>query len=265
MPYLYPWPITINYRLTDNERNEDKNMNKTDKKNTSVKVNESTEVLAKASIDMEGVKAIEERIETIFMTARRSTVDICECIADMATSHGYSLLGYSSIEEYAQDKYDIKSTQCRLATRICGRFANKVGEHWVIPEELKVYGSEKLELIQKFPTLPTTGHIDTQQALELLESLEITPTTTTATIKTALKVAKGLPLNEEKKEKSADAKKEESIETTLKKANDEKGAKITNIKDELSALYQKALDKTVSNEDFRQLALDTLARIEKTL
>ena len=241
-------------------------MNKTDKKNTSVQVNENTEVLAKSSIDMDGVKAIEERIESIFMTARRSTVDICECIADMATSHGYSLLGYSSIEEYAQDKYDIKSTQCRLATRICGRFANKVGDHWVIPEELKMYGSEKLELIQKFPTLPTTGHIDTQQVLELLESLEITPTTTTATIKTALKVAKGLPLNEEKKEKSApDTKKEDSIETTLKKANDEKDAKITNIKDELSALYQKALDKMVSHEDFRQLALDTLARIEKTL
>ncbi len=241
-------------------------MNKTDKKNTTVQVNETTDVLAKASIDMDGVKAIEERIESIFMTARRSTVDICECIADMATSHGYSLLGYSSIEEYAQDKYDIKSTQCRLATRICGRFANKVGEHWVIPEELKVYGSEKLELIQKFPALPATGHIDTQQALELLESLEITPTTTTATIKTALKVAKGLPLNDDKKEKSApDTKKEDSIETTLKKANDEKDAKITNIKDELVTLYQKALDKMVSHEDFRQLAIDCLARIEKTL
>ena len=241
-------------------------MNKADKKNTSVQVNETTEVLARPSIDMDGVKAIEERIESIFMTARRSTVDICECIADMATSHGYSLLGYSSIEEYAQDKHDIKSTQCRLATRICGRFANKVGEHWVIPEELKAYGSEKLELIQKFPTLPATGHIDTQEALNLLESLEITPTTTTATIKTALKVAKGLPLNEDKKEKAApDTKKEDSIETTLKKANDEKDAKITNIKDELSALYQKALDKMISHEDFRQVAVDTLARIEKTL
>lgn len=241
-------------------------MNKSDKKNTSVQVNETTDVLAKASIDMDGVKAIEDRIESIFMTARRSTVDICECIADMATSHGYSLLGYSSIEEYAQDKYDIKSTQCRLATRICGRFANKVGEHWVIPEDLKAYGSEKLELIQKFPALPATGHIDTQQALDLLDSLEITPTTTTAAIKTALKVAKGLPLNEDKKEKSTtDTKKEDSIESTLKKANDEKDAKITNIKDELAALYQKALDKMVSHEEFRQLTIDTLSRIEKTL
>ena len=240
-------------------------MNKTDKKNTTVKVNENTDVLAKASIDMEGVKAIEERIESIFMTARRSTVDICECIADMATSHGYSLLGYSSIEEYAQDKYDIKSTQCRLATRICGRFANKVGEHWVIPEELKAYGSEKLELIQKFPTLPATGHIDTQQALELLKSLEITPTTTTATIKTALKVAKGLPLNEDKKEKATDTKKDESIETTLKKANDEKDAKITNIKDELSNLYRAALNKKMPNEVFRAVAIECLAHIEKSL
>lgn len=242
-------------------------MNKTDKKNTSVKVNESTEVLAKASIGMEEVKAIEERIESIFMTARRSTVDICECIADMATSHGYSLLGYASIEEYAQEKYDIKTTQCRLATRICGRFANKVGDHWVIPDELKAYGSEKLDLIQKFPSLPETGHVDTQLAIDLLESLEITPTTTTATIKTALKVAKGLPVNEEKKNESKDTtpKSKDTIETTLKKANDEKDAKINSLREEIRHIYQSALDKTVTDKDFRQIALERLATIDKLL
>lgn len=236
-------------------------MKKSDAKNTNVAINENTVVLPKTTATSEDLLNIEMRLDTIFSTARKSTVDVAECIASLNFSKAYVLKGYATIEEYCENEYSIKKTQVNLALRIVSKYCtedNKRVGHFTVEDKFKDYGADKLDIIQKMDNF-SIDNFDT-----LVESLDINPKTTLTDLKTIYRKAKGIEEKapHEKNGSPATQEKEDNVTTALKKANDKKTIQLVHIKSLLIDLYQMALDEKVRDEDFRAKAKDTLHKVE---
>lgn len=235
-------------------------MRKTDSKNTTVAINENSVVLPKTNATGEDLAKIETRLDNIFSTARKSTVDVAECIATLNFTKAYVLKGYASIEEYCETEYSIKKTQVNLALRIVSKYCtedNKRLGDFSIEDKFKDYGADKLDIIQKIDNFS----IDNFDAL--VESLEITPKTTLADLKSIYRKSKGIEEKApEQKNIAPDTPENDTVTSTLKKANDKKTAQLDDIKSLLVELYKVALDEDIPDADFRETAKNTLHKIE---
>lgn len=227
-------------------------MDKNAKKNTSVKINETTVALPKASMTEDNLKKIEARIDTVFSTARRSTVDICECVGTIAKYNGFALLGYATIKEYCLDKYGIKDTQSKQMVRIFDRYAepNGDGSGYSVPKDLKEFGAEKLDIIQRFPQFPKQGNV-TDLARETIKALGLTPNDNVQSFKSALKIAQGKDV--EKLEDKADGQPtdKDNVTTTLKAENDNLKVKVDDVKTIVADLVKLANDEYLEVNEYR--------------
>lgn len=160
-------------------------------------------------------------------------------------------------------------TQRKMANLIAHNFGRRIQgstAYEVVSPSVLLYGEANLWEISKFEGF------DKDNFDKFVESKGITPTTSKAELKrmrTGIEENKDDKDNKDSKENreakdTKDNAGEDNTLTVLKTENDNLHAKVDNIRDDLSKLYQLALDKKTDDKKFRDEAKKTLAHLEKS-
>ena len=236
---------------------------------------ENNEVL-KVMLSEEKAHAIEESIRNsqalVELTAKQCSVDIALKVTEAIEQKVHVLRGKADnmkgAAEYLTETFGIKDTQRKTYSIVTHKFATRDKDdtsYTLMTPELRDFGVGNLEEIQKFDDFDNSS----VEALgEFMARHSISKDTTVKALEAMRK-----PQIEQKpesenvsRETSKDNKpeSEDNVTTKIKAENDHLHEKVESTRTLCARMYQLALDKKLSDKDFRKQATEILAQLEKT-
>lgn len=236
---------------------------------------EKTEVI-KVMVSEEKAHAIEESIRNsqalVELTAKQCSVDIALKVTEAIEQKVHVLRGKADnmkgAAEYLTETFGIKDTQRKTYAIVTHKFATRDKDdtsYTLMAPELRDFGVGNLEEIQKFDDFDNSS---VQALTDFMARHSISKDTTVKALESMRK-----PQIEEKTEKdvsretSKETQKpeaEDTLTTKIKAENDHLHQKVESTRTLLARMYQLALDKKLSDKDYRKQSTEILAQLEKT-
>ena len=231
--------------------------------------------VVKVLVSEEKAHAIEESIRNsqalVELTAKQCSVDIALKVTEAIEQKVHVLRGKADnmkgAAEYLTETFGIKDTQRKTYSIVTHKFATRDKEetsYTLMFPELRDYGVGNLEEIQKFDDFDNSS---VKALQDFMTRHEISKDTTVKALEAMRK-----PQIEEKADDSKNVSRETSknqpvaednLTTQIKAENDHLHAKVETTKTLLARLYQLALDKKLSDKDYRVQSIEILAQLEK--
>ncbi len=241
-----------------------------------VKDMEKTEVV-KVMVSEEKAHAIEESIRNsqalVELTAKQCSVDIALKVTEAVEQKVHVLRGKADnmkgASEYLAETFGIKDTQRKTYAIVTHKFATRDKDdtsYTLMAPELRDFGVGNLEEIQKFDDFDNSS---IEALAEFMQRHSISKDTTVKALEAMRK-----PQLEEKKPEKADVSRETSedkkpegednLTTKIKAENDHLHEKVESTRTLVARIYQLALDKQLSDKEYRKQSIEILAQLEKT-
>lgn len=231
--------------------------------------------VVKVLVSEEKAHAIEESIRNsqalVELTAKQCSVDIALKVTEAIEQKVHVLRGKADnmkgAAEYLTETFGIKDTQRKTYSIVTHKFATRDKDetsYTLMFPELRDYGVGNLEEIQKFDDFDNSS---VKALQDFMTRHEISKDTTVKALEAMRK-----PQIEEKADDSKNVSRETSksepvaednLTTQIKAENDHLHAKVETTKTLLARLYQLALDKKLSDKDYRAQSIEILAQLEK--
>lgn len=224
-----------------------------------VKEKNEIEVSEKMLCTAEESQALFEKLGDMAIKSNSLNLDVACLICEIEDTRAYVEQGYNSFEDFGERYFNKKLTQMKVFRIVCGAFGSKRKDgKYVIVDKAHVaqYGINALNEIQKLMKAR-------ECTLAELEDADIVnPNMSVRELKEAVKLQK---LGEDGYKKAVEdkearevekAKRTESIETTLKKANDEKSVIIDEYVDVLRKMSGVLADTKITDKDARKQVLE---------
>lgn len=227
-------------------------------------------------ISEERAHAIEESIRNsqalVELTAKQCSVDIALKVTEAIEQKIHVLRGKADsmkgAAEYLNETFGIKDTQRKTYSIVTHKFATRdkdATSYTLMFPELRDYGVGNLEEIQKFDDFDNSS---VEELKAFMTRHEITKDTTVKSLEAMRK-----PQIEDKKDNSKNGSREafknepvaeDNVTTQIKAENDHLHAKVENTRTLIARIYQLALDKKLSDKDYREQSIEILKQLEKT-
>ena len=231
--------------------------------------------VVKVLVSEEKAHAIEESIRNsqalVELTAKQCSVDIALKVTEAIEQKVHVLRGKADnmkgAAEYLTETFGIKDTQRKTYSIVTHKFATRDKDetsYTLMFPELRDYGVGNLEEIQKFDDFDNSS---VKALQDFMARHEISKDTTVKALEAMRK-----PQIEEKTDNSKNVSRETSksepvsednLTTQIKAENDHLHAKVETTKTLLARLYQLALDKKLSDKDYRAQSIEIFAQLEK--
>ena len=236
---------------------------------------ENNEVI-KVMVSEEKAHAIEESIRNsqalVELTAKQCSVDIALKVTEAIEQKVHVLRGKADsmkgASEYLSETFGIKDTQRKTYSIVTHKMATRDKDetsYTLMIPELRNFGVGNLEEIQKFDDFDNSS-VDALK--EFMTRHEITDQTTVKALEAMRKPQ--IESKEDSKDVSRETSKknepvaEDNLTTQMKAENDHLHEKVESTKTLFAKMYQLALDKKLSDKEYREKSIEILKQLEKT-
>jgi len=239
-------------------------------------MSDKQDVVKSLMISEEKASNIEEAIRksqfAMNIAVNNNIMDIALKVTEAVEQKVHVLRGYEDnmkgAEKYLSETFNIKNTQRKSYAIVTHKYAKRVegsSEYVLLDNRFRDFGIANLEEMQKLPDFDNSS---VEALNKFVDSHSITPDTTKQDIM-KMRGIEEKPKEKKEEEKKAENKAEntvaeDNVTTQIKAENDKLHAKVEDTKSQFAKLYQLALDKKVSDKDFRKQAIEMLQKLENT-